>query len=44
MQEMMQDTQTKSESGSGQGLPQELKDKLTPEEQQQLEEALKEAS
>jgi cobalamin biosynthesis protein CobT len=43
MQEMMQDSQSQGEGGSGQGLPQELKDKLTPEEQQQLEDAIKEA-
>lgn len=32
-----------SEQGQGQGLPQELKDKLTPEEQQSLEEAIEKA-
>lgn len=44
MQEMLKDSQQGGEGGEGgQGLPQELKDKLTPDEQQQLEEAIKEA-
>lgn len=43
MQEMMKDAQQNGEGSAGQGLPEELKDKLTPEEQQQLEDAVKEA-
>ena len=47
MEELLKDMQKKQqdqEGGeSGQGLPQELKDKLTPEEQKALEEAIKKA-
>jgi len=44
IQEFLKDTQTEQGGGEGiQGLPQELKDKLTPEEQKTLEEAIKKA-
>ncbi len=43
-QEFLQDTQQgKGEGQPGQGLPQELKDQLTPEEQKELEKAIEEA-
>lgn len=40
MQEFMQDMQGDGKEGGGQGLPQELKDKLTEKEQQELGEAM----
>lgn len=45
LKDMQQDQQEGQEGreGGGQGLPQNLKDKLTPEEQQALEEAIKNA-
>lgn len=48
MQELLKDMQKGQEQeggegGGGQNLPQELKDKLTPEEQQALQEAIKQA-
>ncbi|KKU81467.1 MAG: Response regulator receiver protein [Parcubacteria group bacterium GW2011_GWA1_47_8] len=45
MQELLKDAQKNqaSDESGGQGLPQELKDKLTPEEQQSLQEAIKQA-
>lgn len=54
MQELMKDMQSssakasadkqeESEGGQGQSIPQELKDKLTPEEQKELEEAIEKA-
>ncbi len=44
VQELMQEAQAPTPGGgSGQGIPQELKDKLTPEEQEQLEQAMAEA-
>jgi len=43
-QELLKDMQKEQEGGEGgQGLPQELKDKLTPEEQKALEGAIKKA-
>ncbi len=41
MQEFLKDTQKDSNSAGQQGLPQELKENLSEEEQQQLEEAIK---
>ncbi len=48
MQEFLKDAQKKQGEGKeegegGQGLPQDLKDKLSPEEQKELEEAVKKA-
>lgn len=45
MQELLKDAQKNQEGdeSGGQGLPQELKDKLTPEEQQALQETIKQA-
>jgi cobalamin biosynthesis protein CobT len=40
MQEFMQDMQGDGKEGNGQGLPQDLKDKLTEKEQQELAEAM----
>jgi len=44
MQEFMKDMeQEKSEGGEGAGIPQEMKDTLTPEEQKELEDAIEKA-
>src|SRR3990167_9119550 len=43
LQDMQKGQQEQGGSENGQGLPQELKDKLTPEEQKVLEEAVKKA-
>lgn len=43
LKDMQKDQQGQEGGESGQGLPQELKDKLTPEEQKALEEAVKKA-
>lgn len=44
MQEFMKDMEKEKMSGSGSGgLPQEMKDKLTPEEQEELEKAIEDA-
>ena len=42
-QELLDDMQQEQGEGGGNGLPQELKDKLTPEEQKELEEAIDKA-
>ena len=42
-QELLDDLQKEKGEGEGSGLPQELKDKLTPEEQQELEDAIDKA-
>ena len=48
MQEFLKDMQqqkgeSKEKKGGGQGIPQEMKDKLTPKEQKELEKAIKKA-
>lgn len=43
LKDMQKDQQGQESGEGGQGLPQELKDKLTPEEQKVLEEAIKKA-
>jgi len=43
MQELMKDMQQGQKGEQGQSMPQELKDKLTPEEQKELEEAIEKA-
>ena len=43
LKDMQKDQQGQEGSEGGQGLPQELKDKLTPDEQKALEEAIKKA-
>lgn len=43
MQELMKDMQQGQGEGQGQAMPQELKDKLAPNEQKELEEAIKKA-